>query len=525
MIELADCPEFALGPATIRPSSREILHAGEAIMVEPKVMQLLVALADPIGRVVPREVLVERCWRGRVVGEDAINRVIGKLRRAAEGRGFRVETVARVGYRLVVAATEPPIDTASPVVKRPARVMVAAGIAVIAAMALLVLAPWRQTVPATAARTAAVPATVLPAAVTDLETRGLAAMFENTPEQTGEAIGYLKQAAAAAPGDPRIWGSLAMGYVLALGWATPGERAGVAARVEDAARRGLAIDPNEARSLAALASLAPSYRHWPAKAAALAAARRRAPADQGPLLYQEVQFLMAIGHNRAALAKVQQLVRVSPLVPWIRAAEIDLLAAAGRLAEADRAAGEVGGIWPRERLIWWTRFDLAAFHGAPDRASAMVADVPNWPRLRQPGEIEAAARMLAAMKSSNPVAIDRIIAEQRVLAGTGQGRAERAMRVAAALGRPQAALALARRLYLAPVAAEPRGTMLPRIGLDSDAERPTAALFTGPAAVLWQQPGFGPVLAATGLPDYWRTAGMPDICRTVPAGANCGFAR
>jgi TolB-like protein len=44
------------------------------------------------------------CWHGVVVGEDAITRVMGRLRRLVDGVGrgaHKVETVTKVGYRLV----------------------------------------------------------------------------------------------------------------------------------------------------------------------------------------------------------------------------------------------------------------------------------------------------------------------------------------------------------------------------------------------------------------------------------------
>ena len=45
-------------------------------------MQVLVALAAADGAIVGRDDLTRRCWEGRVVGEDAINRVISRLRRS-----------------------------------------------------------------------------------------------------------------------------------------------------------------------------------------------------------------------------------------------------------------------------------------------------------------------------------------------------------------------------------------------------------------------------------------------------------
>src|SRR3546814_6836414 len=67
-------------------------------------MQVLLALAEARSEIVRREDLTERCWEGRIVGEDAINRVLSRLRRVAEGIGedsFRIETITKVGYRLV----------------------------------------------------------------------------------------------------------------------------------------------------------------------------------------------------------------------------------------------------------------------------------------------------------------------------------------------------------------------------------------------------------------------------------------
>ena len=65
-------------------------------------MQVLVALAQARGEVVGRDELTARCWEGRVVGEDAISRVISRLRKLSDGLGrdgWKLETVTKVGYR------------------------------------------------------------------------------------------------------------------------------------------------------------------------------------------------------------------------------------------------------------------------------------------------------------------------------------------------------------------------------------------------------------------------------------------
>ncbi len=101
-IDLGREADFSLGILRVRPSSREVLTKDRTEVLEPRVMQVLVALARQRGEVVSRNHLVEECWAGRVVGEDAINRCIAKVRRLADAHGgFTVETIPRVGYRLI----------------------------------------------------------------------------------------------------------------------------------------------------------------------------------------------------------------------------------------------------------------------------------------------------------------------------------------------------------------------------------------------------------------------------------------
>src|SRR5579862_788199 len=106
-VDLAREPEFRIGSLRVCPSQRQIMAAGRQETVQPRVMQVLVALARAQGAVVSREQLIESCWDGVVVGDDAINRSIAKVREIAEFAGtrhFTVETIARVGYRLSTPA-------------------------------------------------------------------------------------------------------------------------------------------------------------------------------------------------------------------------------------------------------------------------------------------------------------------------------------------------------------------------------------------------------------------------------------
>jgi len=151
-VDLAHAADFALGGLLVRPSIREVEHGGATETLEPRIMQVLVALADAAGAVVSRDDLILRCWDGRIVGEDAINRVIGRLRRLAEdsgGAAFTIETIPRVGYRLktvpaATVASESVSDAAAPSPTNRRRVLaVAAGVLILAAA----VAAWWLTRP------------------------------------------------------------------------------------------------------------------------------------------------------------------------------------------------------------------------------------------------------------------------------------------------------------------------------------------------------------------------------------------
>ena len=109
-INLARVPSFRLGVLDVRPATRQAIRGDTSETLEPRVMQLLVALAEARGEVVSRDELIARCWSGTIVGDNAIHRVVSRLRELAAGLGqgsFAVETITKVGYRLVPAAGTP----------------------------------------------------------------------------------------------------------------------------------------------------------------------------------------------------------------------------------------------------------------------------------------------------------------------------------------------------------------------------------------------------------------------------------
>jgi TolB-like protein/DNA-binding winged helix-turn-helix (wHTH) protein len=105
-MNLAREASFRLGAMEVRPATRELVFDGRREVLEPRVMAVLVRLAQAKGEVVTRDDLTEACWEGRVVSDDAINRVISRIRRASDltgGKDFTLETITKVGYRLVAA--------------------------------------------------------------------------------------------------------------------------------------------------------------------------------------------------------------------------------------------------------------------------------------------------------------------------------------------------------------------------------------------------------------------------------------
>lgn len=128
----------------VLPSERAVILDGQRRELQPRVMQVLVALAKARSQVVSRDRLIELCWDGRVVGDDALNRCILALRHLAQDFApppFAIETVPRVGHRLVAdGAADNPEPQARPRAQWRLAALTALLLAVLAAGILL----WQQ---------------------------------------------------------------------------------------------------------------------------------------------------------------------------------------------------------------------------------------------------------------------------------------------------------------------------------------------------------------------------------------------
>lgn len=137
-IELSQELPFELDELHVEPSlARVRLPNGAAHQLQPRVMQVLIALARRAGETVSRDDLMQACWGDVVVGEDALTRTVLRLRNLFEEAGSRVaiETVPRIGYRLNGtvrpagrAASAPPGETerGARTISRPIRLAAAA---------------------------------------------------------------------------------------------------------------------------------------------------------------------------------------------------------------------------------------------------------------------------------------------------------------------------------------------------------------------------------------------------------------
>ena len=113
---------FRIGDHAVQPSRGRIVSlAGEA-RVEPRAMDVLVALARRAGDTVSRDDLIDAVWKHPYVSDEALSRCISMLRHALgddRSQPRYLETIPKRGYRLVAAVQIAGAETASGNAPRP----------------------------------------------------------------------------------------------------------------------------------------------------------------------------------------------------------------------------------------------------------------------------------------------------------------------------------------------------------------------------------------------------------------------
>ncbi|QSX30558.1 PD40 domain-containing protein [Shewanella cyperi] len=102
--------KYQLGDYLIVPERCVIDRDGIENKLELRVMQVLVCLLERAGRPVSRDELIQEVWRGGIVSDNAINRIIGILRTSlgddAKTQAV-IKTLPKVGYLLVSDMLQP----------------------------------------------------------------------------------------------------------------------------------------------------------------------------------------------------------------------------------------------------------------------------------------------------------------------------------------------------------------------------------------------------------------------------------
>ena len=504
--DLAGRRDFPLGNATIRPSLRKITTVTGEASLEPRVMQVLVALSDADGFVLSRDALMEMCWSGVIVGDDAVNRAIGELRRVVRDvdASFAIETIARVGYRLNVGAPNgqtqgPPSRNSREHSSAISRRRLVAGSAGLAAAAMGGVLLWREGSNSTDKRVEA------------LVAESEQAFRLGLPASDRQGIAMMEKATTMQPQNAILWGRLALARARTDEHALTGVAISASTSVQDAARRALSLDPNEVNAHASLAILLPFYGDWTAAERRFDAVLARDPRHL-PTLDSRAFFHNAVGRTReGSLARVA----FSPRDPFDASLQYRLvycLWMLGRVGEADRAASRGLDMWPKHPGLWFSRFWLLAGTGRADRALAQVEDSSGRPPLNPP-ILTALGASLRATVSGDAAAMQDAVVKIMAPVSQNPGAVVNAMMLLNIMGALDQAFALAEAYYLE------RGPLLAAVQwrrsqplAPDQLRRKTNMLFVPSAHRMRADPRFLPLMEDMGLMNYWREAGaVPDF--------------
>ena len=108
-------PPARIGAFEVRAASNELAGPDGVLRLRPRLMDVLLRLAEAPGEVVARQVLLDDVWPRRLVADEVLSRTIAELRTALgdDAREARyVETLPKVGYRLIAPVT--PLVPATP---------------------------------------------------------------------------------------------------------------------------------------------------------------------------------------------------------------------------------------------------------------------------------------------------------------------------------------------------------------------------------------------------------------------------
>jgi TolB-like protein/tetratricopeptide (TPR) repeat protein len=99
---------FRLGDWLVEPSLNRVVREAQVRHLRPRLMDLLVYLADHPNQVVTKDQILDDVWGGRFVAESVLSRSIADLRQLLDDDAQEprvIETISKRGYRLVAGVT------------------------------------------------------------------------------------------------------------------------------------------------------------------------------------------------------------------------------------------------------------------------------------------------------------------------------------------------------------------------------------------------------------------------------------
>jgi len=106
--------KFIIGAWEITPDQNKLSLGAKDFFVEPLVMEVIVYFALSPAKVISVEELVDTVWKGRIVGDHAVYRVINQLRKtlSKDNGNAYISTIRKKGYKLTKDVTH--LDPESP---------------------------------------------------------------------------------------------------------------------------------------------------------------------------------------------------------------------------------------------------------------------------------------------------------------------------------------------------------------------------------------------------------------------------
>ena len=494
-VVLAHEPPFTIGDVSVDPPTRQVESPSARETLEPRVMQVLVALGRAHGRIVTRDELIAWCWDGRIVGEDALNRAIHRLRQVANdiGRGsFGIETITKVGYRLTGETAVPSTTSAAlapaPAMNRRSWIAAAAVSAIGAAgLGLAWVKPWRHRPD--------------PEAV-ELVRLGDLAQRASRPDQTRQAVTYFERAVRVDPRYGAAWGALALSYTHGLDGFSEAQQASIPARIRSAAARALELDPENADAQLALACVMPFYRNW-----GRIEPKIRRIVDRHPDHWLANGRLAMLYYQVGRLLEGAELhwnvIEIDPMIPGPYAFAAGALSNAGKVHEADALLTEAADRWPANPLIWVARYNHLLFSGRPGSAAALIADPEARPSGMHDEEVAPYATLARAVERRLPAEVDATVRFFTEMAQANASAIGDAAPIFVLLGRPDLAFESMDRYFLN------RGSFGKPSPIGPYSRRYTDFLFWSPMAAARSDPRFGQLTRQIGLDAYWEARGLP----------------